>query len=354
MRNKEFKRKAYLHGIEPFLLAELEQEREYQPIYATCDMPVVAVAGAVMSGIAGVGMVTAATATTLSTIIGGALIVGSALTIVGTISGNEELANIGSLVSTVAGVSGFAAGAMGGLGTTPEGANYTITDAFNDGLNSISDAFGSLTGSGTAATNAAHTELVQPVEIGGASDDLPATFLEDMPQDVPVDDRATFLEDIDSGSITKEATKNDSGGILNNMLKGLGGDGDGMGTIIGNTLSGMAQGAGSYLSAQAEAEALEKARKNDIKMASNGPLIINPNSPNAAEWEAYAAQYGHDVIQFGVNPDAKGFNQPSYATNPATAQYTTGQPVITVPQPVPAQSQKLAAPAPVKPVVPKA
>lgn len=83
--------------------------------YGEHAMPVVVVAMAASSFAAGAAAVTAIGATMTSMVIGGAMMVGSALTIVGTITGNEKLAKIGGIISLVGGVAGLATGALGAV-----------------------------------------------------------------------------------------------------------------------------------------------------------------------------------------------------------------------------------------------
>ncbi len=85
------------------------------PAFGAYAMPVVVIAMAASSFAAGAAAVTAIGASMTSMIIGGAMMVGSALTIVGTITGNEKLAKIGGMISLVGGVAGLATGAFGAL-----------------------------------------------------------------------------------------------------------------------------------------------------------------------------------------------------------------------------------------------
>lgn len=335
MRQHDFKRRAYLHGYEPCLIAEIESEREWTPIN-TCEMPVVAIVGAVAGAIAGVGMVGAATGI-LGTIIGGALIVGGALTVIGTITGNENLTKIGGMLSLVGGVAGFAAGATGALGTNAAGGNFTMSDAFSQGMGKITDAFNGLTGA-TGTVNAGTEALnvnAGVTDVGGVSEaalqNAEGAYAPDMGASggaggpltnpggaaAPGGGPSTVGGPNAAGDATGSASTGaatESKGMLDRALK-FANDNPGAANLIGQGLTGAAQGIGSYLSGQAEAEALEKLRKGEIKMASNGPLIIDPNSPNRAEWESYAQKLGVGTIQFGVDPNAPNMKMPSVSDN---------------------------------------
>lgn len=339
MRHKQFnfKRKAYLHGYEPCLIAELEQEREWMPI-PTCEMPIIAIIGAVASGIAGAGMIGTAVlgSTMLGTIIGGAMIVGSALTVVGTISGNKKLTKIGGALSLVGGVSAGIAGLTGNI-TNSAGQAMGMGDVFNNGMGKISDAWGKLSGttggldtvSNTA--NAGSESLVQSVQVGdvggveglnsqgyvapemgaagssgtaGNATDFSLTgsgnatdySLAGGNKTALGFNPDTALGTVPSNPLGSSVTQaGDKGGLLSGMF------GKDSGTVVGHMLSGAADGAGKYMSAKEEAAALEKIRQGDISMASNGPLLIDPNSPNRAEWEGYAKQHGTSVVGLDVN-----------------------------------------------------
>jgi hypothetical protein len=105
----------------------------------------------------------------------------------------------------------------------------------------------------------------------------------------------------------------------------------GVANMVGQGLTGMATGASNYLSAQEEAKALQALREDKIAMASNGPLIINPNSPNRAEFEALAKKHNIGSISFGVNTSTPNLTSPSVAQSYTMAQ-SLAAPKVMAPQ----------------------
>lgn len=92
------------------------------PAYGERAMPVVAVVGAAASVATGVGMLTAGAAiagsTMLGSIVAGTMIAGGALTIVGTVTGNEKLTKIGNTLSLIGGIGAGVASMTGNLTST--------------------------------------------------------------------------------------------------------------------------------------------------------------------------------------------------------------------------------------------
>lgn len=376
MRN-EFKRKAYLHGYEPILIAELEQEREWTPIHAL-EMPVVAIAGAALGAVAGVGLIGTSV---VGTIIGGAMIVGSALTIVGTVTGNEDLTKIGGAISLVSGVAGFAAGAMGALGQNASGGNFTISDAFSNGMDKISNAWDSLSG-GTTVNSASEslTSVVRDTNADAGNvfatvdegvTDLNALNSTDYPMLTEyntggTNNTGTFM----TGSVNPMPTDMNSNGLVNQALTTQPGTtvtppsgtaapaappattppaekGIFSSETMGHAISGAAQGMGNQKAAETTAEAKEEQLKKEAKYASNGALIIDPNSPNKAELEAMAQSQGRPVVYMGSNPNAQPIKMP-------TAAGTITQTTQTVANAYkPPSAMQPTAPAPAKAVAPQ-
>lgn len=78
-------------------------------------MPVIAIVAAIGSFAAGAAIATAATATIGAMIVGGMMMVGAAMSVVGTISGNAKLAKWGGILTMVGGVGALGLGAAGML-----------------------------------------------------------------------------------------------------------------------------------------------------------------------------------------------------------------------------------------------
>lgn len=78
-------------------------------------MPIIIIAAAAGSFIAGAAIATAAGATLGAMIVGGAMMVGAAMTIVGTITENKNLARWGAILSIAGGIGSLAIGAFEGV-----------------------------------------------------------------------------------------------------------------------------------------------------------------------------------------------------------------------------------------------
>lgn len=91
-------------------------------------MPVIAVVAAVATFVEGYAAVVAATSLT-SAIVGGAMMVGAAMTVVGTVTGNEKLAKYGAILSLGASAVGAFTGALPSLAAAGDTAGLGATDA---------------------------------------------------------------------------------------------------------------------------------------------------------------------------------------------------------------------------------
>lgn len=129
------------------------------------DMPVIVVAVAAGSFAAGAAALATAT-TLLATVSAGALMVGSALTIAGTITGNSKLTKIGGIISLAGGI-GSLASSMGGAAGSAAGAGAENVAPVLAETGAEAAASGAVTGAtgseaisgiaGDAAGNAAST-----------------------------------------------------------------------------------------------------------------------------------------------------------------------------------------------------
>lgn len=132
------------------------------PAYGERAMPVVAVIAAGIGVATGVGMLAAGTAilgsTMLGTIVAGAMIAGGALTIVGTVTGNQKLTKIGNTLSLVGGLSAAAASMTGTMTSTvgmsssqiaagQAGTKISLGEAAKIGVDKIATGFDSMVNS---------------------------------------------------------------------------------------------------------------------------------------------------------------------------------------------------------------
>lgn len=126
-------------------------------------MPVVVVALAAESFIAAAGAYAAAT-TVAGMVLAGATMVGAALTVVGTVTGNQKLAKIGAIVGLVGGV-----GSMLSSGADAAGAKAAASTA-DGGTSGIDSAAGAASDAGGAvpAVDGATGAQTFPVDVPGA------------------------------------------------------------------------------------------------------------------------------------------------------------------------------------------
>lgn len=154
--------------------------------YGQRAMPVVAVVAAAASIATGVGMVAAAGGLTMGAVLGGALVAGGALTIVGTVTGNQKLTKIGSTLSLVGGIGAFGMGAVdawnaapgkgintvtGGIGEAIKGGAQYTSEMMNDGFGKISESFGTFFGSPSTPGNTVATSA--SADLAGAPSMVP-------------------------------------------------------------------------------------------------------------------------------------------------------------------------------------
>lgn len=308
------------------------------PAYGKREMPVIAIIGAVMSGVAGAGLIgtTVLGFSGLGTIIGGAMIAGSVLTVVGTLSGNAKMAKIGSMLGLVGGLTAGVAAMTGNIANTATGATMSMGDVFSKGMDNISDAWGSVTGT----VNTGTPGLVAPItgetlgvgEVAAVSPPVDGSPYANNPYGAegvgvgydpsqaqavvpsagslntppsaealvpstipnPYINEAALAEHLPSAADT--GSKTSTAWNMKDILK------DGGGALIGGAVAGIGTGVGNYLAAGEEAASLAAIRRGEVVRASGGPLLIDPNSPNRAEWEAYATKQGVGTVAFGVAP----------------------------------------------------
>ncbi|HEY5801857.1 MAG TPA: hypothetical protein VIT92_16670 [Burkholderiaceae bacterium] len=144
-------------------------------------MPVVAVALAAGSMVAGASAL-AAGAAGLAAVAAGAMVVGGALSIAGTVTGNAKLAKIGGILSLAGGVGTLAVNALGGAASAAgaaEGAASAATDTATAGLSASDGVGAALDASSRTAADAASAAMPIPQPRGlvdlAMSSDVPVT-----------------------------------------------------------------------------------------------------------------------------------------------------------------------------------
>ena len=324
------------------------------PAYGERAMPVVAVIAAGIGVATGVGMLAAGTAilgsTMLGTIVAGAMIAGGALTIVGTVTGNQKLTKIGNTLSLVGGLSAAAASMTGTMTSTvgmsssqiaagQAGTKISLGEAAKIGVDKIATGFDSMVNStfganttslgtdtskwlGTNTTLGDVTLRNAPVEPVGsvlerattAGAAVPNTGQTAPPGTVPavVDGKAVHITPKALDATTIAATPPAAAASWTTGEKMM-------------TASMAMQGAGAIMTSQAQKEAAALANeKEDARQARINSVVRVATTK--AEFDAYNAQGVAAVYLPPTTPTLQAPSVQAPSVRPPTWDMATVQP----------------------------
>lgn len=177
----------YRVGASPVRLKKTATAPKPKVPRAKYAMPIIPIIAAVGSFAAGAAIATAATATVGAMVVGGMMMVGAALTIVGTVTGNAKLTKIGGIVSLVGGVGALGLGMAGMLTTgaseaASAGVGAAAADATSNTIISSDAVAGSIAdqvGGGAAGYGAdvVASALPTPAAVSGVALDAAAPMV---------------------------------------------------------------------------------------------------------------------------------------------------------------------------------
>lgn len=175
-------------------------------------MPIIPIIAAVGSFAAGAAVATAAGATVGAMVVGGMMMVGAALTIVGTVTGNAKLTKIGGIVSLVGGVGALGLGMAGMLTSgvseaASAGVGAAAADATSNtliGADALAGNIADQVGGGAAGLGAdvAATALPAPAAVSGVALDAAAPMATGGMVSAPA---AQVAADVGAGAVSDAA-----------------------------------------------------------------------------------------------------------------------------------------------------
>lgn len=296
----------YRVGASPVRLKKTATAPKPKAPRAKYAMPVVAIVAAVGSFAAGAAIATAATATVGAMVVGGMMMVGAALTIVGTVTGNAKLTKIGGIVSLVGGVGALGLGMAGMLTTgaseaASAGVGAAAADATSNTIISSDAVAGSIAdqvGGGAAGYGAdvVASALPTPAAVSGVALDaaapmVPGGMVSAPAAQVAADAGAGAVSDAAAGAaqmpVATDITPPQAGAPSAPAPMQGSGTASGVNTGAGgNTASGVNTGTDGLTNADAAAGV----NGGTVTGSNVGPGATSSNGNLFSQYEAWAAK----------------------------------------------------------------
>lgn len=307
------------------------------------------VAGLATAG-AGWGMMMANSATTLSSLAGGAMFAGGISTALGAVTGNKKLSKIGGILSLAGGVGSLAADVAAAGSLTGAEFGKTAADGWATTMNKLEGAFGSVLGSGQPAATSTISQGgiagTPGMTTGGTSPGLLAgEFGATAPATTGIGS-TSMVGDLAGGAqltiggntLGSTSLSTTAGGTAAGGGAGVAGGAAGGAAqkgilgkamdfaqtpagmnLVGNTLQGMAAGSAKQNELDLLALKYKDSRADLERELANLNFryeVIDPNDPQAEQKRRAAQAAGVPTITLGVNPNAGPVTPVGYASQP--------------------------------------